>query len=70
MTIEVGHMNEPLLTYVASKRLLSRVDSHVRLQAGVVCETFVANVARERPFARVNTKMGLEVGQPAARLCA
>ena len=39
----------------------------VRLQAEGVRETLVANVARERPFARVNPKMVIEMrllGEP------
>ena len=65
--LEVVRPAEPLLTHVASKRLLSRMHHLVRLQAEGVRETLVANVARERPFARVNPKMVIEMrllGEP------
>ena len=67
MQLEVVRPAEPLLTHVASKRLLSRMHHLVRLQAEGVRETLVANVARERPFARVNPKMVIEMrllGEP------
>ena len=53
---------ELLLTYVASKRLLSRVNSHMRLQIGALRETLATNLAFERLFARVEPQMGLQGG--------
>ena len=59
--LEVVCSAEPLLTYVARKRLLSRVESRMLLQAGTSTETLVANLAFKRLLSRVNTKMFLEV---------
>ena len=68
--LEVVCPAEPLLTYIASKRLLSRVESHVRLQSGTTTETFAANLARKGPFARVDSKMTLKVAQKSEPLLA
>ena len=67
--LEVVPPAEPLLTYVASK-LLTGVDSHVRLEVGVLLETFAANGARKGTFARVSTNMVLETGLPSEPLVA
>ena len=53
MVIESRLLGEPLLAEFAFKRLISRMDAHVRLQVRVLRETFVANVTRDRPFARM-----------------
>ena len=52
---------EPLLTYVARKRLFSRVEAaQMLIQARGLIKTLAANVAFKRMFTRVNTKMRLE----------
>ena len=69
MCLEVPIFGEPPLADAAPVRLLSCVDiAHMPHKVAFLRETFAANLARERPFARMNTNMGLDVAQLAARL--
>ena len=58
--LEVGLPAEPLLTYVATKRLLSRVNSQMIFEVVVLIETLAANLAFKRSFARVYPHMGVD----------
>ena len=52
VTFKVVHHAEQFFTYAALVRLLSRMHQEVPLQFRVVRETFAANMAFERLFAR------------------
>ena len=54
----------------ANVRFLSRVGVQMPLEVEGMIETLAANVTTERSFARMNPKIGIEVGQLAARLGA
>ena len=69
MCLEVPIFGEPPLADAAPVRLLSCVDiAHMPHKVAFLRETFAANLAREQPFARMNTNMGLDIAQLAARL--
>ena len=68
--LQAGHLREPLRANFALVRLFAGMDLQMSIQTGLLGKTLGTDVAKVGPFARVGTKMSLEVAQLVERLFA
>ena len=70
MRLQIGVVIETLVAKLAFKRLFPRMNQHVLIEVLHLNVPLIADFAFNRSFARVRTRMDLEMGQKwGARLC-